>query len=178
MDAEHKRPLAAFVVVTVASALLLGQSLSSQSPPDDDPPAASQTSGKSTTSSPPSSSPASGQAVDGVTSTPVTGRTVKSIGRAPMLYARGDDDLGVSVGAVKDPDSRQTDPVRTRDGDESSGPKEHPGPPDPKPSGGPTTDPDDDGSPGNSGGHSQVPTGPPGPRDNGVLPTPHSHRPQ
>lgn len=178
MDAEHKRPLAAFVVVAVASALLLGESLRSQSvPPADDGPAASRVSGQSTSSSGPSSSPASGQVVDGITPAPTT-PTVKSIGRAPMLMARDDDGLGVSIGAVRDPAGKQTDPVRTRDNDASPGPQGQPEPPEPKPSEGPPPDSDDDGSPGNSGGHSQGPRGNHGPRNDGVHPTPQSHGPQ
>jgi hypothetical protein len=174
MDAEHKRPLAAFVVVSATSALLLGQSLVSQSPSADDRSAASQTSGRSNNSSAPSSSPASGQAVDGVTSTP-NAPTVKSIGRAPMLMARGDDGLGIAVGAVRDPSKKLTDPVPTRDKDASPGPQGQPGQPEPKPSGGPAPDTDEDGSPGNSGGHSQGPRGNSGPRGDGVLPTPQHH---
>jgi len=177
MDAEHKRPLAAFVVVTVASALLLGQSFRSQAPSEDSP-AVTQTSGRSTSSSAPSGSPASGHAVEGITSTPPATRIVKSIGRTPMLLARGDGGLGISVGAVKDPAGKQTDPVRTRDDDASPGPQGQPGPPDPTPSRGPKADPDGDGSPGNSGDHSQGPRGNHGPGNDGVLPTPPSHGPQ
>ena len=179
MDAEHKRPLAAFVVVTVASALLLGQSLNAQSS-SDDPTTAAQVSGRSTGSTAPSGSPANGQAVDGITSTPPTAPTVKSIGRAPMLFARGDDGLGISVGAVTDPDTKQTDPVRTRDDDDATpDPQGQPGPPESKPSGGPIKEgEDDDGSPGNSGDHSQGPGGGHGPHNGGVHPTPPSHGPQ
>lgn len=184
MDAEHKRPLAAFVVVSAASALLLGQSLLAQSaPPADDRPATSQVSGQTTSSSGPSSSPASGQAVDGVTSTP-TGLTVKSIGRTPTLMARDDEGLGVSIGAVRDPATKPTDPVRTRENIASPGPQALPGPHEPKPSGKPPNGPDGDGSPGSSGGHSQGPRGnqgppgTPGPRNDGALPDPQQHGPR
>jgi hypothetical protein len=184
MDAEHQRPLAAFVVVSAASALLLGQSLLAQpAPPAGDRPATSQASGQTTSSSGPSSNPASGQAVDGVTSTP-TGHTVKSIGRAPTLMAPGDDGIGVSIGTVPDRSKKPTDPVRTRENLASPGPQAHPGPHEPKPSGGPPTGPDDDGSPGSSSGHSQGPRGnqgppgTPGPRNDGMLPTPQQHGPQ
>lgn len=172
MDAEHKRPLVAFVVVSATSALLLGQSLLAQSPSDDKPPGASQVSGQSDSSSGPPSSPASGQAVDGVTSTPAT-HVVKSIGRAPMLTAR-DDGLSVSIDAVKDPATKRTDPVKTRDHDGSPGPQGQPSPPEDKPATPPQSDPDGDGAPGSSGGHAQGPRGNNGngPRSEGVLPTP------
>ena len=182
MDAEHKRPLAAFVVVTVASALLLGQSLSSQSPAGDDATTAAQASSRSNSSSAPSSGPDSGQAVDGVSATPGTAtHTVKSIGRAPMLFARGDGGLGVAIGAVQDPAKERTDPVRTRDNPEAPSPQN---PPEDTPATPPKSDPDGDGAPGRSGGHSQGPKGPQGPegkpepRNDGVLPTPQSHGPQ
>lgn len=181
MDAEHKRPLAAFVVVTVASALLLGQSFRSQAPSEDSP-AATQASGRSTSSSAPSSSPASGQAVDGVSATPGTATvTVKSIGRAPMLFARGDNGLGVSIGAVRDPAKQGTGPVRTRDDDGAPSPQN---PPEDTPVTPPKADPDGDGAPGKSGGRSRDPNGPhgpegnPEPRNDGVPPTPPSHGPR
>lgn len=177
MDAEHRRPLAAFVVVTVASALLLGQSFRSQSPSEDSP-AATQTSARSTSSASASASPANGQVVEGVTPVPTTTPIVKSIGRAPMLLARGDDGQGISVGAVKDPADKQTDPVRTRDDDTSPGPQGQPGPPEPKPSGGPPPGSGNDGSPGNSGGHAQGPRGNHGTGHDGVLPTPPPHGPR
>ena len=122
MDAEHKRPLAAFVVVSTASALLLGQSLSAGSGSGDTArPAASQSVPGPTSPASSSADPANGHAVDGVTASP-TYLPVKSIGRAPMLMARGDDGLGVSTGALHDPaDPDDLEPPKT--GGPASGPQ-------------------------------------------------------
>jgi hypothetical protein len=177
VDAEHKRPFAAFLVVSAASALLLGQSLHSQAGPGGaDRPAASQASGEATRQLSPSAGPANGQAVEGITAAP-TYPPVKSIGDAPMLMAREDDDLDIALGAVHDPDGKLSSPtggVRTGDSEDASPGPQGSGPsetPEPGPSGGPDEDGDSQGS---SGGHSQGPDGKPprGPRNDDVLPTP------
>ena len=177
MDAEHKRPFAAFLVVSAASALLLGQSLHSQTGPSGaDRPAASQASGNATKRSSPSGSPANGQAVEGITAAPKY-LPVKSIGPAPMLMARGDDGLDISMGAVQDSDGKLSSPaggVQTRNSDDSSPGPQGSGPsetPEPDPSGAPD---EDDDAQGNSGDHSQDPDGlpPRGPRNDDGLPNP------
>jgi hypothetical protein len=180
MDADHKRPLAAFVVVSATTALLLGQSLHFQSGDSaGNPPTASRASSETTDQSSPSGALANGQAVDGITAAP-TQPAVKSIGPTPMLMARGDDDgLGIATGVVGDPDGKQaspTDGVSARDEGDSqgSGPTETPVP---NPSGGPKPDPDDedDDSQGNGGSPPQGPTDKPprGPRNDDVIPHPH-----
>jgi hypothetical protein len=177
MDAEHKRPFAAFVVVSATSALLLGQALIGGSESGDTAqPAASQTSGRSVTPSSPSVDPANGHAVDGVTPSP-TYLPVKSIGRAPTLMARGDDGVGVSTGAVRDPDG--TEPPET--GGPATGPQgqEPSGTPHPTPSGEPGTDDGD--AQGNDDNGTTGPKSPPphGPWSTGDPPPtgPDSHTP-
>lgn len=174
MDAEHKRPLAAFVVVSTASALLLGQSLSSGSGSSDTArPAASQSVPGPTSPASSSADPASGHAVDGVTAPP-TYLPVKSIGRAPMLMARGDDGLGVSTGAIHDPDD--TEPPKT--GGPASGPLGQEPSEAPEPT--PTDVPDDDeGSTEDDGIPGPKSTPPHGPWSTGNSPTlgPGPHTP-
>ena len=178
MDADHKRPLAAFVVVSATTALLLGQSLHHQSGDSaGNRPAASRASSETTNQSSPSVAPENGRAVEGVTAAP-TRPAVKSIGPAPMLMARGDDGLGIATGAVSDPDGKPatpTDGASARDeGDsEGSGPTE---PPIPNLTDGPKPDPDeDDDSQGNGGSPPQGPKDKPsrGPRNDDVIPPPH-----
>jgi hypothetical protein len=179
MDADHKRPLAAFVVVSAATALLLGQSLHYQSGDSaGNPPAASRASSKTTSQSSPSAAPANGQAADGITAAP-TQPAVKSIGPAPMLMARGDDGLGIATGAVTDPDGKPaspTDGASARKEGDSQGPGSTETPV-PNPSGGPQPDPDDevDDSPGNSGSPPEGPKDKPprGPRNDDVIPPPY-----
>jgi len=174
MDAEHRRPLAAFVIVSTASALLLGQSLSSGSGSGDTArPAASRSVSGSTSPASSSADPANGHAVDGVTASP-TYPPVKSIGRAPMLTARGDDGLGVSTGAIHDPDGAE--PPKTggpASGQQGQEPSEATEPT-------PTDVPDDDdGSTGDDGIPGPTSTPPHGPWSTGDPPPlgPGSHTP-
>jgi hypothetical protein len=183
MDAEHKRPLAAFVAVSATGALLLGQSLVTQPDPSDaNRSTGSQATSEPTTSSAPSGSPSNGKAVAGITAAP-TYLPVKSIGSAPKLMARDDDGLEVTVGAVRDPEGKPdlTGAVRTKDKDDQS-----PGPPDagpsetpepepsesPEPSRGPKPDFDDFRPPGSSGSHFPGSKDDSGPGDDDGLPEP------
>lgn len=103
MHPEHKRPLAAFVLVTATSAVLLSQALfAAPSTPDAVRPASSGASSEST-ASPTGGSPANGHAVDGVTASPTDlPVVVKTIGRPPTIIAF-DEVLDVSTGAIEDP---------------------------------------------------------------------------
>lgn len=177
MDAEHKRPLVAFVVVSATSALLLGQALASgRETGDTARPAASHASPGSTHPASPSSDPANGHAVDGVTPTP-TYPVVKSIGRAPMLLARGDGGLEVSTGAVRDPDGTQPPTSEgPAAGPQGQEPSETPGP---TPSGEPGSGDGD--AQGNGGNGTPGPKNPPshGPWSTGDPPPlgPGTHTP-
>jgi hypothetical protein len=149
MDAEHKRPLAAFVIVSATSALLLGQSLSSRpESPDTTRQTASHATHQPSGPSSSSADPANGLAVHGVTASP-TYTPVKSIGRAPMLMARGDDGLGVSVGAVRDPhQTGAPKPAGPASESQETAPTEPTESPEPTPSGDPDEEEQGDGVPG------------------------------
>lgn len=122
MDAEHKRPLAAFLVVSAATVLLLGQSVLEQvHPTADRRPTAARVAGEIT-----SSPSATGRAVDPITARPRYW-PAKQIGPAPLILARGSG-LEVSTGAVRDPNGKPP----TRHEGAKSRPKKH------RPSSGPT----------------------------------------